>query len=142
MTRIRAFRESDEPGGGDGDVDLEDVTDVDERNSTGDDSVKILCGACRHELTTGEASTTVDGAHRHVKVNPHGHVFHIRCFQPVPGVVAIGQPSEEFTWFSGYRWQIALCASCQVHVGWAFSGNGEFGALIQDRIVEESENEQ
>lgn len=118
-------------------VDVDD--DVEQRESTDDDPVKILCDTCRHELTTASARTTVDGAHRHVKVNPHGNVYHIACFSPVPGIAAIGSPSAQFSWFSGYRWQIALCAGCQVHVGWQFSGDGGFGALIEGRFIEESE---
>lgn len=99
--------------------------------------VRILCSSCGHRLTTADARSAVDGAHRHVKVNPHGHVFHIACFRPLPGVAALGAPSEEFSWFSGYRWQIALCGNCHVHLGWLFSGDTHFGALIEGRFIED-----
>lgn len=112
--------------------------DVDRREGVDDGDTKILCDACGHELTVGGARTDVDGAHRHVKVNPHGHVFHIACFRPVPGVAAVGPPSGEFSWFSGYRWQIALCGGCRVHVGWRFVGDGGFTALIEGRFVEQT----
>lgn len=112
---------------------------VDER-SIGEDDVKILCGACGHQLAEGSSKTDPDGAHRHVKVNPHGHVFHIACFHPVPGADAIGKPSAEFSWFSGYRWQIALCGECGVHLGWKFSGDGAFTALIEGRYTEEADS--
>lgn len=29
-----------------------------------------------------------------------------------------GAPSAEFSWFPGYTWTIAVCASCMAHVGW------------------------
>lgn len=29
-----------------------------------------------------------------------------------------GAPSAEYSWFPGYTWTIAVCASCMAHVGW------------------------
>ena len=84
----------------------------------------------------------VDGAHHHAKVNPGGYLFEIACYRPVPGIVAVGRPSAEFSWFDGYRWQLALCGGCGAHLGWYFEGDEPFGALIRDRIDrEESERE-
>lgn len=31
-----------------------------------------------------------------------------------------GAPSAEYSWFPGYTWTIAVCASCMAHVGWRF----------------------
>lgn len=130
------LREADDdspPAAGDADVDVEKTRDRSK------EPVKIVCASCGHELTNSEARATIDGAHRHVKVNPHGHVFHIACFQPAPGVCPIGTPSAEFSWFEGYRWRVALCGGCNVHVGWAFSsGDQPFSALIEGRFIEES----
>ncbi len=135
MMQCLRKNESDEESGGDKSVDI----DLDPQHTAGDDSLKILCETCRAPLTTVSARTRVDGAHRHVKVNPHGHVYHVACFHPVSGVLPIGEPSAEFSWFAGYRWQIALCGGCQIHLGWQFTGNGSFGALIEGRFVEEEQ---
>ncbi len=78
--------------------------------------------------------------HRHVKLNPHGHVFHIAIFEPVEGVFAVGQPSSQWSWFGGYRWQLAHCGGCQAHLGWKFTGDGQFVGLVEGRFVEEVEN--
>ena len=125
------FRKGDDDPPGDAEH-QEGVDTLEEREKQPE---KILCAACEHELAEGDAKTAVDGAHRHVKVNPHGHVFHISCFRPVPGVIPIGSPSAEFSWFAGYRWQIALCGGCQVHLGWVFVGESDFTALVQGRFV-------
>lgn len=121
---------ADGPGGGD-----DHQLDVDELESVDEEPVKIRCAGCEHELTDADARVSPDGAHRHVKVNPHGNVYHIACFSPVPGVIPIGKPSGEFSWFSGYRWQIAVCGGCQQHLGWRFVGDDGFVALIEGRFV-------
>ena len=36
-------------------------------------------------------------------------------------VLVEGEPEVEHSWFEGYAWQCAYCASCGQHVGWAFS---------------------
>ena len=135
---LHLLREGDAaPSDAEGDT----TVDLEQKRDEGRESLKILCNSCRHELTTAKARTTVDGAHRHVKVNPHGHVFHIACFHPLPGVTPVGTPSTEFSWFAAHRWQIALCARCHVHLGWVFSGSSDFGALIEGRFIEEDESE-
>lgn len=35
-----------------------------------------------------------------------------------------GAPSEEFSWFPGYRWTVCVCARCSQHVGWRFDAGG------------------
>ena len=130
------LRKDDDPAGGKSTPG--GAVGVDEELEEGGEKVKILCQTCRFELTTAASRITALGAHRHVKVNPHGHVYHIACFHPVPGILPTGVPSGEFSWFSGCRWQIALCAGCHVHLGWAFSGDASFTALIEGRFFEES----
>lgn len=48
----------------------------------------------------------------------------------------VGPETDEFTWFSGFRWRIALCGRCQVHLGWRFTAahTDDFHALIVDRL--------
>lgn len=79
---------------------------------------------------------TVDGAHRHTFANPMGVVFEVDCFSQVWSMGYAGPETDEFTWFKGYRWRIAVCGRCQVHLGWRFASTGRdgFHALITDRL--------
>jgi hypothetical protein len=80
----------------------------------------------------------VGGSHNHTFANPNGVVFEIGCFNLVTGCSFIGPPSYEFPWFAGHSWQIAICSTCQTHLGWIFRGQGgvQFYGLILDRIAE------
>ena len=64
-------------------------------------------------------------------------VFAVGCFAAAPGCTVVGQPSEEFTWFAGTRWQVAVCASCGTHLGWRYEriSGGIFFGLLLDRLV-------
>lgn len=76
----------------------------------------------------------VNGRHQHAFFNPAGIAFELRCFRQASGAVPCGEPSAEFTWFSGYCWQIALCATCQSHLGWLFTSDSAFYGLIATRL--------
>ncbi len=100
-------------------------------------SWRLRCSDCRHEITSIDAKSSALGAHEHRCTNPHGITYHIGCFSEAPGCVEIGDTTEDFSWFPGYRWRIALCANCQTHLGWGFrarSGDRFFG-LILDRLI-------
>lgn len=99
-------------------------------------SPRLVCAACRREITSASARTRVDGRHEHAFVNPHGFAYHIGCFSTAPGCLVAGEPSREFTWFRGHTWQMAICGGCHVHLGWSFSGAARFFGLILDRLVE------
>lgn len=97
----------------------------------------IVCRQCQQRLTRPGERTTVNGSHTHTFANPSGLVFEIGCFRMVSGCSFIGPPSIEFPWFAGYSWQIAICNSCQTHLGWLFQREGgQFFGLIIDRIQE------
>ncbi|CAM2007002.1 cereblon family protein [Acanthopleuribacter pedis] len=96
---------------------------------------RIACAACKAEVTSDEARLEMNQKHQHTFFNPQGLVFRVSCFHAAPGTIAIGSPSDDFTWFPGYRWQIALCTHCQNHLGWRFSGKGSFFGLIENRLV-------
>ena len=134
INRLQRTYEKKNDGGEPTFGEMAPVEELDDEKA--DDKRRILCAVCEHLLTTSDARTLVEGAHRHVKVNPHGHIFHFACFAPTSGVAAIGAPSSEWSWFSGFRWQIGLCAGCGVHLGWVFSDDAQFTALIEDRFVE------
>jgi hypothetical protein len=97
----------------------------------------ILCRECLAEITSLESCIEVEGTHRHTFFNPYGLLFEIGCFSAAPGVVVSGKPTEEFSWFPGFLWQHALCASCGAHLGWMYSSaNATFFGLILNRLLE------
>jgi hypothetical protein len=110
----------------------------DERTAPEDDTGRILvCGSCLHAITTTGASIEMAGSHAHTFSNPHGLVFHIRCFAVAPGCVAASEASTYFSWFAGYAWKVAVCRGCAEHLGWLFlSDDSRFHGLIADRLAE------
>lgn len=108
------------------------------------DSGEILvCRRCLGFVTTTSQRIEIHGAHAHSFTNPHGLFFDIGCFRHAPGCVYAGDLSYEFTWFAGFRWQVAVCRSCMEHLGWLFTSEGSrFSGLILDKLVTlESPNE-
>jgi hypothetical protein len=90
-------------------------------------------------VSDGSQRIEVDGHHQHTFFNPAGVTYRIACFASASGCRGVGPFSDEFTWFAGHRWQVAVCAGCQQHLGWNFDGDGAFTALIEPRIVEDGE---
>jgi hypothetical protein len=74
----------------------------------------------------------------HTFANPHGLVFEIGCFREAAGCSLLGAPTDEFTWFHGFRWRVACCMRCLCHLGWCFTSGagGRFFGLIVDRLEE------
>jgi hypothetical protein len=97
----------------------------------------LLCRKCRFPVTNRRHAATVNGSHLHTFFNPAGIIFEIRCFKRADGCAVHGEPTDEFTWFSGYAWRYALCANCLVHLGWIYdSGEKSFFGLIAGRLIE------
>ena len=98
----------------------------------------ILCRQCSQVITSRHEKMSVNGSHRHTFANPHGIVFEIGCFRTVTGCGVAGSPSDEFSWFPGYRWRIVVCGMCLTHLGWLFmsAGGNTFNGLILDRLAE------
>jgi len=95
------------------------------------DDRTLRCAACAHRITEVAYRSEVGGAHEHTFVNPAGVVHHLGCFIAAPGCVYRGATETAFSWFPGFSWQIAVCASCRAHVGWIFRCAGEqFHGLI------------
>ena len=108
------------------------------------ESPALLCRQCLAFIARPEDRIAVDGAHHHTFANPHGIVFEIGCFQQAPGCAAAGAPTDEFTWFAGHRWQVAVCGACLTHLGWRFTGintGGGFFGLILDQLVESTRSD-
>lgn len=101
--------------------------------------VAYFCARCGTFMTRGILALRMNGEHEHVVFNPAGRIFRIACFKDVPGAVAVGNASAQFSWFKGFTWHVALCKSCDVQVGWMFEGTGApavFFGLIRDMLVE------
>ena len=97
----------------------------------------IRCRQCRNIIASPDDRIAIQGAHRHTFANPHGIVFEIGCFKGVKGCGHVGAPSDEFSWFSGYSWRVAVCFMCLTHLGWLFAAGGKesFHGLILDRLI-------
>ena len=97
---------------------------------------RLYCAACGYPITHKQARKSMSGNHEHQFTNPHGISFRIGCFAEAPGCVHVGDATEEHTWFPGHAWRIAICASCQQHLGWGFHGRdgSRFFGLIVDRL--------
>jgi len=96
----------------------------------------IRCRLCREEITAAQYRISVQGAHQHAFANPMGVVYDIGCFSRVRAVSTVGPETDEFTWFKGFKWRIAVCGRCRVHLGWRFtSGTADFHGLIIDRLL-------
>ncbi|KAJ4822785.1 hypothetical protein Tsubulata_020512 [Turnera subulata] len=54
-------------------------------------------------------------------VNPHGFVHEVMTLNKANGLVLIGRPSAEYSWFPGYAWTIANCSTCERQIGWRFT---------------------
>lgn len=98
----------------------------------------ILCRQCRRIITAQTERIEMLGAHQHVFANPHGIVYHIGCFRFASGCGYAGRPSDEFSWFKGYSWRVAVCGSCLFHLGWLFNSQdrGSFTGLILDHLIQ------
>jgi hypothetical protein len=111
-----------------------------QHQKAGRDDPALLCRQCLSFITRPGYRIVINGTHHHTFANPYGIVFEIGCFKEAGGCAAAGAPSSEFTWFPGFKWQIALCASCMTHLGWRFvsAGSGIFYGLILDQLIESS----
>ena len=109
---------------------------VPEDQAADEDEELILCRQCGRPITRPAERIEVAGAHAHTFANPHGIVYEIGCFRAAFGCGYSGPTTDEFTWFQGYRWKVAVCGSCSSHLGWLFlsSSSDTFHGLILDRL--------
>ena len=92
-------------------------------------------------------------------VNQHGWIHDMITTSSIEieSVSFSGLPTEEFTWFKGYSWQIFGCRKCGLHLGWRYTSRDEkavplifYGLRRQSirtgfeppRFVNEDENEE
>jgi hypothetical protein len=95
---------------------------------------KLYCAHCSKLITYQDWAISMRGSHEHTVFNPAGMVFTIGCFKDTLGCWATGKPSDQFSWFPNYLWQISLCEGCGKHLGWYFSADkttsGFFGLIL------------
>lgn len=96
---------------------------------------KLLCSFCKNHITDIGEAIPINSAHTHTFTNPAGFVYTVSCYRTAPGCLTISDKTDEFSWFPGYEWQIALCNSCQEQLGWLFSNENQFYALIANRLI-------
>ena len=109
----------------------------DEPQALEEEAPGILCRQCRHIITRPDEETTIQGSHQHTFANPNGIVFQIVCFQAAEGCGYAGPPTDEFSWFPGYLWRVAVCSRCLLHMGWLYLGadGRNFHGLILDHLI-------
>jgi hypothetical protein len=96
----------------------------------------LFCRFCGHLITYADRAVEVNDNHHHTFFNPAGIIFEIRLFSSATGCTVHGQSSEEFTWFAGYSWNLALCSACAAHMGWYFSSGAlGFYGLIEKHLA-------
>ena len=102
---------------------------------------ELYCFICGTSITHRRERFAVQGSHEHTFTNPGGYVYHIGCFRAAHGCAQAGKFEEAYTWFRGFSWRYALCASCRVHLGWAYRDGeeAEFYGLILNRLLESRE---
>jgi hypothetical protein len=126
------LREGAERGDGTGDEASAQPTSIDEGDAA------LRCVRCGAAIARARDRIERFGAHLHERVNPAGYVFTIGCFSRADGARAEGDPSTDFAWFPKHAWQVAVCGTCGVHLGWSFTpGDGAgFWGLVLDKIAE------
>lgn len=100
---------------------------------------RILCRQCLQLITTAAECIEIQGSHQHTFSNPAGLLFQIGCFRRAGGCVMASAPEAQWSWFPGFSWQVVLCSSCATHLGWCYTGSGDFFyGLILHRLLQES----
>lgn len=109
-------------------------------NSTRGDGNLLLCRTCSNPITSESEKIAIGLSHDYRFTNPLGVTYSIGCYQNAPGCSLAGEPTADDSWFGGYRWQVALCAECQQHLGWYYQNDKLrfFFGLIPDRLVKHS----
>jgi len=96
----------------------------------------LYCRICGTVIVHKSERILMLGAHNHTFTNPSGMTFNIGCFGSVVGCTHLGDETEQYTWFPGYAWLLALCSGCGIHLGWRFrGGETQFHGLILDRLI-------
>jgi hypothetical protein len=113
----------------------------DETVTTGADRW-LCCRSCATRIAP-LAAVLPEGEDPLVFANPEGRVFELLLLGNARALQLVGNATQEFTWFQGYAWRVALCAGCGIHLGWRFETAAErsppvFFGLLRRELVEEA----
>jgi hypothetical protein len=100
-----------------------------------DPAAWLLCARCWAPIAPDAARVAVQGQHQHVFSNPYGYLYEIGCFSVAPGCDVDPDETTRWSWFPGFAWAVASCATCQQHLGWRFRGAATFFGLILERLA-------
>lgn len=101
-----------------------------------EENKKLLCKFCKNHIANVNDAISIEGDHTHTFSNPAGYVYTINCYQAAYGCLVASERTNEYSWFKNYYWQIVFCNSCREQLGWLFSNETEFYALIADRLLQ------
>jgi len=113
---------------------------VHDESVTSDDERWLCCKNCGTSIALVSAILP-EGEMPLVFANPHGVVFELVLLGHAQALRLIGSRTEEFSWFQGYAWRVALCGGCGIHLGWRFEAvrGGSpalFFGLLRSGLVE------
>jgi hypothetical protein len=111
---------------------------------TSQDKRWLYCKSCAVPIAP-VAAILPEGEMPLVFANPHGMIFELLLLSRAQSVRLIGSATDEFTWFPGYAWRVALCAGCGTHLGWRFEAikGGSppvFFGLLRRELVERDDS--
>ncbi len=104
---------------------------------------RLRCRDCRALITSREQAFCADGEQpERVFFNPAGLVMRVLTVRHARGLGLVGGRTDDFTWFAGYSWQVAICAACGQHLGWLYEAMGErtpvaFWGLLIERLIDD-----
>ncbi len=85
----------------------------------------IACATCDAVVSAERLVFSVEGGDAvGIFPNPYGQLKEIVTVKDAWGLESIGPGTTDFTWFAGYEWQVAYCASCRTHLGWRYDADG------------------
>lgn len=117
---------------------LKPVAEKEPKEQDTENGKYLLCLNCLQIISSPTERIEIQGSHKHTFANPQGIVYEIGCFRNAVGCGYTGIPTNEYTWFRGFSWRVALCGLCHTHLGWLFtsSGSTSFNGLILNRLIE------
>lgn len=82
---------------------------------------QIRCRVCQQPISTEDQVFAPPGSSAVAAyANIFGQLREVVALRRAEGLIFGGEASTELTWFSGYAWRVAGCASCRAHLGWRY----------------------
>ncbi|ONK79086.1 uncharacterized protein A4U43_C01F2800 [Asparagus officinalis] len=111
-------------------------------------SFNLICCKNCHTLIAKRSDMVImssDGP-LNAYVNPHGYVHEAITVYNATALALWGSPSKEHSWFPGYAWTIANCATCESHMGWLFTATKKnllprsFWGIRSSQVADDTSN--